>query len=1600
MKLNISEKSPTICLNMIVKNESHIIKNTLEKLCNKINFDYWVICDTGSTDNTPQIIMDFFKEKSIKGELFYDEWVNFAHNRTLALQRAYKKTQLLLIFDADDEIVGNIQIPTNTNELFDEYHFKFGSEQGTMYTRVLLINNHKKFEFLSVIHEFLSSKESSKTTIINGDYHVVSGRTGNRSLDPDKYLKDALILEKAYKEAVASNDFLFHRYAYYCGNSYRDCSRFEDAIKWYKITLGHEKQWEQEKYTACLYMAQCYRDLNQEDAGFFYLVKAFKYDSQRVDCLYPLLVHYCCENMFNIAYNYYLIVKDFFENKYLNCDMTNKLFINIDKFNFFVPYYMILIADKVQDFKCVVRMYEIIFTKKQPMFDVWFIKNLLYNLQFFFNHVSPDNNKNFINLANNYIDFLYLNKINIQMFDFLKNNVYINNGLNIDKYFPKPEINFKKFSKKECILSKNILIYTGFMIDKWNYSFMLNNALGGSEKAVAYISRYFPKDYNIFISGDVKYETIENITYVPLNNLKQLIEDLPFNTVIVSRYISFYEMFKECSFYQSYIWAHDIYLLPYGTSLDATQIINKWNNYINGCICLTEWHKELFIQKYPILTNKINIINNGIDINSFKNINNNNKIKNKFIYTSRPDRGLNVLLNLWPQILEKMPDATLSISNYGTFPSSPQEQVLKQIIDKTDSITYLGQLQVNKLYEEMSSAEYWLYPTHWPETSCITALEMLMSEVICLYYPIAGLPYTIDKYGIQVAPNTEINTIISLTDEQKTQLRTNGKLYATSCCWSERAKIWSNIVFNNNNIVNTFEEKENNKIINIQEDKNIQQDKNIHLLLIIPVWYVIENILDYIDSLNTIYNVTYTQDLDYAITLTPNKVLFVFEICDDDVCRYFINQNIEVSILNTEPLNLENRFINIINNLMKYPGIKLYDYSKSNIKILHNNTGYTETEHLNYQIYEKENNLLKKLNECTPKLYDFGIILRENPSNLKRRRDVVNFLIENNYSIRIIQGWKNDRDEQIASCRVLLNIHGANNVDAVNNDEVSKVFEHIRCDRLLAAGYKILSESSLFLDENFINHYKHNLKIVEYNEFLNKEFYDNLDLNFSIKEQSNKIIECFIFYNEIDMLTYRLNVLNDVVDYFILVEAKQSFVGNPKPLFFNENKHLFDKFSKKIIHIIVELPFDNNKINIVNGEQWKNEHFQRNSISYGLDKIKNILNDNDSIIISDVDEIPDPKILFKIKNGNITNDISTLEQDFYYYNLNSKRNEYWYFSKIITYKKYKELNISCNSVRFLNGTIVKNGGWHLSYFGNVSFIKNKLENFSHQEYNSNTFTDTENIEEKINKGIDLFNRDNFNNSITHISINDNPYLPPLYQNYLTSFYIVPNQKIFCVIHSCTVQTTGTDILDYIVNVINQTGFIDRVDNVFINNIGLPIENKYQNNKYIVTNYSDNTQLFEYPSLNNVKTIAQNNPDSNILYLHTKGICHKHSNGVNYNYIKDWVNMMLYFLIEKHSECINKLNEGYDTVGCNYNYKTSMYPAHFSGNFWWSKSTYINKLHLLDENNVERPYSEFWLFTENPSYYIMHSSQVNHYHSEYPMEKYSQNSIIKQIINNV
>ena len=398
----VESTDPYLCLNMIVKNEGHIIKDTLTKLLKKVPaIDYWVISDTGSTDETKEIISDFFKERNINGELFDDDWKDFGHNRTKALEHAFGKSRFLMVFDADDEICGDFVLP---DLKIDSYHFQFGDVNGISYTRTQIINNKKKWKYVGVLHEIITCCEHSNgMDTIKGNYYTISGKSGSRSQDQNKYQKDALILEKAYDEAVKNNDDLYHRYGFYCANSYYDSGKWTDAIKWYKITLDN-KNWSQEKYISCLRIYNCYNALNQKESGMFYLVKSFSYDKERAECLCELVAYYCCNDMNEVAYSYYNIAKSFYNERYLKDGLNDKLFLDVSKANLLMPYYMILVSDKVQDHDTTIQMYRIIFTKKHIERSKHYIGNMLYNLQFFIERVKDD--KEFLRLFQEYVEFL------------------------------------------------------------------------------------------------------------------------------------------------------------------------------------------------------------------------------------------------------------------------------------------------------------------------------------------------------------------------------------------------------------------------------------------------------------------------------------------------------------------------------------------------------------------------------------------------------------------------------------------------------------------------------------------------------------------------------------------------------------------------------------------------------------------------------------------------------------------------------------------------------------------------------------------------------------------------------------------------------------------------------------------------------------------------------------------------------------------------------------------------------------------------------------------------------------------------------------------
>ena len=238
------------------------------------------------------------------------------------------------------------------------------------------------------------------------------------------------------------------------------------------------------------------------------------------------------------------------------------------------------------------------------------------------------------------------------------------------------------------------------------------------------------------------------------------------------------------------------------------------------------------------------------------------------------------------------------------------------------------------------------------------------------------------------------------------------------------------------------------------------------------------------------------------------------------------------------------------------------------------------------------------------------------------------------------------------------------------------------------------------------------------------------------------IYDCFQFFDEEHILDLRLNILDEFVDFFVFVESTNDHQGKPKKLNFNSKK--FKKFNNKIIYIVVDDTADAIKKPHIGGESLVEQH-QRNSLMRGL---KNC-HDDDLIILSDVDEIPDPK---KINLFDKKSKYAVFSQKMFNYKINllNETENNWHGSKIclkkdlkspqwlrdLKFKKYPFWRID----KIKNLQIIENGGWHFAYLQSPENILKKIKSFAHGEFNKTDFANLENIEKKINMEKDIFDR--------------------------------------------------------------------------------------------------------------------------------------------------------------------------------------------------------------------------------------------------------------------
>ena len=335
-------------------------------------------------------------------------------------------------------------------------------------------------------------------------------------------------------------------------------------------------------------------------------------------------------------------------------------------------------------------------------------------------------------------------------------------------------------------MKKNLCIFIG-------YTSLIKEECYGTEISILKLTHQLSKLYNIYIVtlSDDESLTTDNFIYINYKNL-----DTNVDILIISRYINYfmYCFFQPCT--KIYLWVHDITVLAYYQNFvlenNGKAYMHNFIDRIDKIVLLSEWHKSFFQSYYHIPNNKIIIIGNGITINDFMPlIDDNSRKTNRFIWTSCLNRGIERCIEIIQTIHNVFPDTELHIfRNYDT---------KQEFVDSVKDLTYIhfhGNVNNKQIIEEFKKSEYWFYPTTFSETYCISALEAQMAGCIAISTDVASLNTTVGEHGLLIK-NTLSNKkiadeVISLmkNDELKNKLRIKGQEWAKNQDWDIIAKKW------------------------------------------------------------------------------------------------------------------------------------------------------------------------------------------------------------------------------------------------------------------------------------------------------------------------------------------------------------------------------------------------------------------------------------------------------------------------------------------------------------------------------------------------------------------------------------------------------------------------------------------------------------------------------------------------------------------------------------------------------------------------------------------------------------------------------------------
>ena len=325
-----------LCLNMIVKNESKVILRLLQSVAKFI--DCYCICDTGSTDNTVEIIRDFFRSchPPIPGRILQEPFQDFGYNRSFALRACEElDVKYILLLDADMVFTVNPSFHKEDiyGKLTEDVYTIFQGTDHFYYKNVRIVRNKMGIHYWGVTHEYVKTPDGTSYSKFEKSELFIND-IGDGGCKTDKFVRDIKLLKKGL-EKEPNND----RYTFYLANSYRDAGQYENAIDTYKkrIEIGG---WVEEVWHSYFSIGKCYKYMGDMPNAIYWWLEAYHFYQKRVENLYEIIHYYRCIGKNQIAYGFYCMAEEILKRH----DTDDQLFLQKDVYVYKLEYELSIIG--------------------------------------------------------------------------------------------------------------------------------------------------------------------------------------------------------------------------------------------------------------------------------------------------------------------------------------------------------------------------------------------------------------------------------------------------------------------------------------------------------------------------------------------------------------------------------------------------------------------------------------------------------------------------------------------------------------------------------------------------------------------------------------------------------------------------------------------------------------------------------------------------------------------------------------------------------------------------------------------------------------------------------------------------------------------------------------------------------------------------------------------------------------------------------------------------------------------------------------------------------------------------------------------------------